>query len=111
MNFDQIKKVQTMVSTSIIKIALEVHNKTAKENVINAIAEAYLLTYEGDYGAVNIISYADYKEEDFDEYSLYAEFDLYDDLIASGLFVVDGNKVLTLSNGFYEVLEDVKGMV
>ncbi len=111
MNFEQIKKVQTMVATSLITIALEVHKKTAKPNVINAIAEAYLLTYEGDYGAVNIISYADYKEEDFDEYSLYAEFDLYDDLLASGLFVVDCNKVLTLTHSFYEDLETVKGFV
>lgn len=116
---NQAVNTQKMLIKSMVNIALELHGVKLSEkvdihgckvsdNIVDAIAVAYMNTYDSELMAINIINIVDYDEDDFDEYSLYAENDLYEDCKNSPIFTVDGRKHLSLSNDFYKVLQEVR---
>lgn len=107
----QIQKAQTTMAFSIVSTTFLIEKIKMEIVVIDAIANAFLTAYEKDFNLVNIINEKNFDENDVDPYSLYVHQGVYDRLIASGLFVKDGNEVLTLANGLGNTLNEVRELV
>lgn len=107
----QEQKAKRTLAFAIVSTTFLIEKIKMEIVVIDAIANAFLTAYEKDFNLVNIINEKNFDENDVDTYSLYVHQGVYERLIESGLFVKDGNEVLTLANGLGNTLNEVRELV
>ena len=107
----QEQKAKHTMAFAIVSTTFLIEKIKMEIAVIDAIASEFLTAYEKDFNLVNIINENDFNENDIDPYSLYVKDDVYIKLHASGLFVQDGNKVLTLTNAISNTLNEVRELI